>query len=96
MPFDFLKRKKGRRRAGRVADPAAASASPRVTADRGSPFDGLTEEWRLVGGMEVDGRLSDALNRARADHDRTTSVGARSTARRARPAPGLRRSIRTT
>jgi hypothetical protein len=26
-------------------------------------FDGLTEEWRLVGTMRLDGRLSDALNR---------------------------------
>jgi hypothetical protein len=26
-------------------------------------FDGLTEEWRLIGTMHVDGRLSDALNR---------------------------------
>jgi hypothetical protein len=30
---------------------------------RGIPFDGLTEEWRLVGRMEVEGRLSDVLNR---------------------------------
>lgn len=27
------------------------------------PFDGLTEEWRLLGVMEIDGRMSDALNR---------------------------------
>jgi hypothetical protein len=29
-------------------------------------FDGLTEEWRLVGQMHVEGRLSDALNRRKA------------------------------
>jgi hypothetical protein len=30
------------------------------------PFDGLTEEWRLVGVMELDGRLLDILNRREA------------------------------
>jgi hypothetical protein len=30
---------------------------------RGLPFDGLTEDWRLVGSMEIEGRLSDVLNR---------------------------------
>jgi hypothetical protein len=30
---------------------------------RGIPFDGLTEDWRLVGRMEIEGRLSDVLNR---------------------------------
>ena len=60
MPFDFLKRKKddaGRGRAGRGGGPGAAAAAA------GIAFDGLTEEWRLVGGMDVDGRLSDALNK---------------------------------
>ncbi len=61
MPFDFLKRKKddgaGRAAAGQ---PAAAG---RAGSGRGVPFDGLTEEWRIVGNMEVLGRLSDALNK---------------------------------
>jgi len=30
------------------------------------PFDGLTEEWRLVGVMQIEGRLSDALNKREA------------------------------
>jgi hypothetical protein len=30
------------------------------------PFDGLTEEWRLVGVMELGGRLLDILNRREA------------------------------
>lgn len=58
MPFDFLKRKK--------ADGAQqGKASPPHTGrpSRGIPFDGLTEEWRIVGNMEIDGRLSDALNK---------------------------------
>jgi hypothetical protein len=56
VPFDFLKRKKG---------PAPkADGSPRPTGDlTGIPFDGLTEEWRLVGRMLVEGRMSDALNK---------------------------------
>ncbi len=29
----------------------------------GIPFDGLTEEWRIVGEMHIGGRLSDALNK---------------------------------
>ena len=59
MPFDFLKRKKDESDGGRsTAGPGAGSAT-----QRGVPFDGLTEEWRLVGEMQVDGRLSDAVNR---------------------------------
>lgn len=58
MPFDFLRRKK----------PDAGSSStnapaPRRGASRGIPFDGLTEEWRIVGNMDVTGRLLDALNK---------------------------------
>lgn len=66
MPFDFLRRKKepeqeDRESAGPVDRPAATPSS-----GRGVPFDGLTEEWRLVGRMEISGRLSDALNRREA------------------------------
>ena len=58
MPFDFLKRKK----------PDGTSTStdgkvPKRGPSRGIPFDGLTEEWRIVGNMEVTGRLLDALNK---------------------------------
>jgi hypothetical protein len=60
VPLNFLRRKK--------ADAAATSAAPaRGGATRalrtGVAFDGVTEEWRLVGRMDVDGRLSDALNK---------------------------------
>jgi hypothetical protein len=64
VPFDFLKRKK--------ADATPTAATPvggsggsagRGGAARGIPFDGLTEEWRIVGEMLVSGRLSDALNK---------------------------------
>jgi len=67
VPFDFLKKRK---------DEPAAAAAPAATAPiseaasnaggRGIPFDGLTDEWRIVGEMHVDGRLSDALNKREA------------------------------
>jgi hypothetical protein len=60
VPFDFLKKKPAS-----THEPAAehpASAVPTVSA-QGIAFDGLTEEWRLVGAMQLDGRLSDVLNR---------------------------------
>jgi len=56
VPFDFLKRKKpaeGSVEATPAADPSA----------QGIPFEGLTEEWRLVGRMLVGGRMSDTLNK---------------------------------
>ena len=58
MPFlDFLKRKK-------APDAASASAAPGArSTTAGIVFDGLTEDWRLVGRMMIDGRLSDALNK---------------------------------
>lgn len=58
MPFDFLRRKK-------TPPPVAATDTlPQPVAEGpGVPFEGLTEEWRLVGRMLIEGRLSDALNR---------------------------------
>ncbi len=57
MPFDFLKR--------RNSGPAAseAPAPPVAPEPEGIPFDAMTEDWRLVGRMMVEGRLSDALNK---------------------------------
>ena len=56
MPFDFLRRKKGPSgNAGTVVTPAPTQP--------GIPFDAATEDWRLVGRMLVDGRLSDVLNK---------------------------------
>ncbi len=53
MPFGFLKRK----------DTAPAADPATEPTPSGIPFDGITEEWRIVGRMLVDGRLSDVLNR---------------------------------
>ena len=55
MPFDFLKRKKDEPAGG--VRTGEAPEGP-----RGVRFDGYTEEWRLVGTMQVEGRLSDSLN----------------------------------
>jgi hypothetical protein len=59
VPFDFLKRRKPA-----DADPSAASkAAGSSAAAGGFPFEGLTEDWRLVGRMNIEGRLSDVLNK---------------------------------
>jgi hypothetical protein len=58
VPFDFL-----RRGSPKPAPEAAPAPARPGSGSRGVPFDGLTEEWRLVGRMEVEGRLSDVLNR---------------------------------
>ena len=57
MPFDFLKRKKDEPAAEPVEAPVEASPG------RGIAFLAVTEEWRLEGRMDVDGRLSDVLNK---------------------------------
>jgi hypothetical protein len=58
VPFDFLRRRKD---APEVIDQSTGRA-----VGRGVPFDGLTEEWRIVGEMHIAGRLSDALNKREA------------------------------
>ncbi len=64
MPFGFH-----RRGSAEPAKAAPADASPGLAADgrrsaarAGVPFDGLTEDWRLVGFMDLEGRLLDILN----------------------------------
>jgi hypothetical protein len=58
--------------------------------DGGVSFDGLTEEWRLVGIMEVSGRLSDALNRRDAISIRDVSWAPIDGSEPFSPVPGLR------
>jgi hypothetical protein len=58
VPFDFLRRKK----VGGAEEPSGTAAVGRP-AGYGIPFDGLTEEWRIVGNMQIQTRLSDALNK---------------------------------
>jgi hypothetical protein len=65
VPLNFFRRKKTTRPIVPASGPDLAEAvvtrSP--TTRTGVAFDGVTEEWRLVGRMDVDGRLSDALNK---------------------------------
>jgi hypothetical protein len=59
VPFDFLRRRKEP-----PATTAEGSAPPvPAVAAGGIAFDGMTDEWRLIGRMLIDGRLSDALNK---------------------------------
>jgi len=56
MPFGF--------RRGKGDSPTTSEPAPTDQQEPpGIPFDALTEDWRLVGRMLVEGRLSDALNR---------------------------------
>ncbi len=71
MPFGFRRGERGAREKPSPAgpgDPHARShgGNRAGSARMGVPFDGLTEEWRLVGVMELDGRLLDILNRREA------------------------------
>jgi hypothetical protein len=61
VPFDFLRRRKTEE-----AKPAESTGGRRSYTARGIAFDGLTEEWRLTGVMQLEGRLSDALNKRHA------------------------------
>ena len=66
MPFGFLKRQKagGASGASAAGGPSAADPAHLHTGHvRGVAFTALTEDWRLHGGMEISGRLSDALNK---------------------------------
>jgi hypothetical protein len=61
VPFDFLRRKKDQPAPGSPRDGDVPQPGRKLV-----PFDGLTEEWRLRGRMNVEGRLSDALNKREA------------------------------
>jgi hypothetical protein len=67
VPLNFLRRKKAGPEPASVSQPDAAPSGAPVGAERsGISFDGVTEEWRLVGRMSIEGRLSDALNKREA------------------------------
>jgi hypothetical protein len=63
VPLNFLRRKK--RASPETLRDAGLKAAP-VGGRHGIVFDGMTEEWRLVGRMSVEGRMSDALNKREA------------------------------
>jgi hypothetical protein len=62
VPLNFLRRKRAEDEGAAATTPPASQAAARAP-KTGIAFDGITEEWRLVGRMEIDGRLSDALNK---------------------------------
>jgi hypothetical protein len=82
VPLNFLRRKKsdgskqsstsgGGRAAGSASVGSGSEVAPAamrtpVASRTGVAFDGLTEEWRLVGRMNIDGRLLDSLNKREA------------------------------
>ena len=92
MPFGFGKREAKPDEGGEAAATPAASpiVVPQPNADGGVAFDGLTEEWRLVGVMEVSGRLSDALNRREAISIRDVNWAPLDGSEPFSPVPGLR------
>ena len=55
------------------------------------PFDGLTEEWRLVGVMELEGRLLDILNRREAIPIGEMTWATIDSLANLEPAPGLQK-----
>ena len=61
MPFDFLRHGKAQPVAGPQPERGGSSHGA-----KGIAFDGLTEDWRLIGTMPLEGRLSDVLNRREA------------------------------
>ena len=84
MPLGFP------RRGPKKPAPAAAAART-APGSRGIPFDGLTEEWRLVGRMEIEGRLSDVLNRRESIPIADVSWAPADGSEEMTPAPGLER-----
>ena len=70
MPFGFLKRRKDDDDAAKAKAPAPRRRRAVVA------FEGLTEEWRLVGRMHVEGRMTDALNKRESITDLRGPLGA--------------------
>jgi hypothetical protein len=92
VPFGFGKRDakstESAEASGAVPDAPSSVAMP--AAGGGVAFDGLTEEWRLVGVMDVTGRLSDALNRRDAISIHDVSWAPLDGSEPLSPVPGLR------
>jgi hypothetical protein len=87
VPLNFLRKKKP----DAATDGAAAAAAPPKASPRGGvAFDGLTEEWRLVGRMNIDGRLSDSLNKREAIEIHDVQWAPIDGSAPLSPAPGLR------
>jgi hypothetical protein len=96
MPFGFHRRDSA---ANTKATPGGAAAVPARSAGAGGaartrtgvPFDGLTEDWRLVGLMELEGRLLDILNRREAIPIGDVAWSTLDAVADLQPAPGLQK-----
>jgi len=91
MPFGFHRRgSAAKAKSTPDGAPARSAGAGRDTRTRtGVPFDGLTEEWRLVGFIELDGRLLDILNRREAIPIRDVDWATLDAVADLQPAPGL-------
>jgi hypothetical protein len=85
VPLNFLRRKKTE-----DAAPPAAPAAAAKPSRYGVAFDGLTEEWRLVGRMSIEGRLLDSLNKREAIEIQDVQWAPMDGSAALAPAPGLR------
>jgi hypothetical protein len=93
VPFDFLRRRKADeagKAAGTASGAGSATSAGSGRGGRGVPFDGLTEEWRIVGVMEVPGRLSDSLNKREPISMRDVRWAPLDDSTELAPAPGLK------
>jgi hypothetical protein len=89
VPFGFLKRHHDTPVAEKQAGPGSL-AEIRAGPVRGVRFTAITEDWRLSGLMEIQGRLSDALNRRAAIAIDDVTWGPPDGSAELEPAPGLK------
>jgi hypothetical protein len=89
VPLNFLRKKKPDEDK-QTADAAAAAPKPTLKSRTGVAFDGVTEEWRLVGRMNIEGRLLDSLNKREAIEIHDVQWAPIDASAPLSPAPGLR------
>jgi hypothetical protein len=89
VPFGFLKKRPDDQGQGPDAEQAGGAPRPAAAARRGVSFEAITEDWRLNGQMDIEGRLSDALNQGEklAIHD--VRWGSPEAGATLEPAPGF-------
>lgn len=90
MPFGFRKQEDKAAAVEEATGAPGPAPVPKSVEGGGIAFDGLTEEWRLVGLMEVSGRLSDVLNRRDAISIKDVNWAPLDGSEPFSPVPGLR------
>ena len=93
MPFGFHRRGSADppKAAPVDATPVPAEGGRQDPARKGVPFDGLTEDWRLVGSIDLEGRLLDILNRREAIPIGDMTWSTLDALEDLKPAPGLQK-----